>query len=166
MTIWQKTLFVVGTVFVIFGVYLLLEPNLYFCHVQDKRIDKASLYCLINKTRHKNGLQVIKPNVQLEKAAELRAFDIVSYNYFSHQSIEGMSKGEVATKSGYNYKLIGEILARKFNNNKDIFNAWMKSASHSAVILNPYYRDIGITVLSSDKELGNDIVVVGLFGRL
>ena len=166
LNFWQKFLFILGMLFIFLGTFLLIEPYLYFCRVKNEPIDKESLYCLINKARHKQGFRLLKSDSRLEKAAEFRALDIVAHNYFSHQSDSGMSKREAAIKSGYYYKLTGEILAKNFDNNKDIFNAWMKSASHSIVVLNPYYQDIGIAVLNSDRMPEGGIVVVGLFGSL
>lgn len=157
------TLFFLGIVFILTGTFLLLEPSFYFCRTKKGPIDKQSLYCLINKARHKNKLQLLKPNERLEKAAELRALDIVTNNQFSHRLISGRGKEEAVQETNYNYALIGEILARKFFKNKDLFNDWMGSASHSAVILNPHYQDVGISVVDLGK-LPEEKVVVGLFG--
>ena len=146
----QKTIFwfffSLGIFFILLGTALLLEPKFYFCRLKNKPVDKQSLYCLINKTRHKNKLQLLKPNTKLEKAAQIRAFDIIASNQFSHQSVNGKDKKEATLESGYNFILIGEILARKFLNNDDLFGDWMNSASHKANILSNNFTDIGIGV--------------------
>lgn len=156
-------LFFLGIVFILIGTFLLLEPNFYFCRTRKEPIDKQSLYCLVNKARHKNKIRILKPNTKLEKAAKLRAFDIVAQNQFSHRSIGGLEKMETVKQEGYNPITIGEILGQKFHSNEDMFNTWMNSASHSAVILNPHYQDVGISVVDSGK-LPEEKVVVGLFG--
>ncbi len=157
------TVFILGLILVSLGVFLLAQPHLYFCKVNGDSIDKDSLYCLINKVRHKKRLQLFKPNPQLEKAAELRAFDIVAHNQFSHESISGMTQREAVTEAGYQYTNVGEILARQFNTNEEVFNSWINSASHSAIILRPHFQDMGITVFDSGR-LPKEKVVVGLFG--
>lgn len=99
----------------------------------------------------------------LEKAAELRAYDIAIHGTFSHESISGQTATATAKQLGYNYHLIGENLALGDFTNKEVFEEWMRSASHSANILNPEYEDVGIYILA--VEGSNDKVVVSLFGH-
>ena len=157
MNVGPKILFVIGTLLFLSGAFLLIQPHLYFCRVINEPVDKQTLYCLINKERHKKGIQLLEPDLRLERAAKLRVFDIVAHNQFSHESISGQTDNVLALQEGYKYQLIGEILARNFNTTREAFKSWMRSASHSAVILNPHYQDIGIAILDS--------VVVGLEGK-
>lgn len=164
MNRWQKTFFLVGTFLLLFGGFLFIKP--FFCHVNKDAIDKQSLCCLINKTRYKNGLQSLKVNPKLEKVAELRAYDIAVHNQFTHKPTLGRTMGSVALEAGYKYSEIGENLARGFENNGQVFSAWMKSVSHSANILSRKFEEIGIAVVEGNKESHElPIIIVAIFGK-
>ncbi|MFC1727620.1 CAP domain-containing protein [Patescibacteria group bacterium] len=155
--------FIPGIAFLTSSTLLFIRPKLYFCRVKTERIDKQSLYCLINKLRHKSNLQPLNPNPKLERAAELRALDIVTHNQFSHDSISGRDREEALKEANYEWLISGEVLARRFNTNQEVFDGWIKSASHSAIILDSHYQDIGITVMDANK-IPEEKVVVGLLG--
>ena len=159
--LWQKICFVLGIFLFFLGIYLFVKPVL--CIPKKEGIDKQSLYCLINRTRFKKLLLPLSPNKKLEKAAGLRADDIIIHNQFSHKSKSGQNMKNTAKQAGYDQKAIGENLAKGFNTNGEVFNAWMESASHSANILNSKFEDIGIAI---EKDQSREIIVtVSLFGK-
>jgi hypothetical protein len=153
MKLWQKVCFLLGLFLLLLGIFLFIKPLL---------CDKESFYCLHTKQRYLKGIPPLTPNKQLEKAAKLRAYDIAIHNQFSHESISGQTMQAVATQSGYNYKMIGENLAIGDKSNAEYFDLWMKSASHSANILNPKYEDVGIYMLKAGSM--NDRIIVSIFG--
>lgn len=163
MKYWQKICFVLGVFLFFLGIYLFVKPIL--CIPKEEGVDKQSIYCLINKSRFKKLLSPLSTNKKLEKAAELRVFDITVHNQFSHQSISGQSFGETIKSVGYEYQLIGENLARGFSSNQEIINSWLKSASHSANILSDRYEDMGIAIKETDRLPQNEKIIVILFGK-
>jgi len=164
MKLWQKIFLILGILLTSFGIYFYSYFEPLFCKISSDTIDKQSLYCLINQARFKHRLQPYKINFKLEEAAELRAYDMLIHNQFGHKSISGRDMGEVIKMVGYQYSEIGENLARGFKNNKEVFETWMSSASHSANILNKSYREFGIAILDNKRLEGEEKITVNLFG--
>jgi uncharacterized protein YkwD len=71
--------------------------------------------------------------------------------FFAHQSSGGPSLGMRLRRAHYRrYRLAGENLAGgtgAFATPKNIVLAWMASPSHRANMLNPRYREIGLSVM-------------------
>lgn len=126
-------------------------------------ITKISLFNLVNQTRLDAGMAILSKSEKLDKAAELKAEDMVQNGYFSHQSPQGVSPWHWFKLVGYNYKYAGENLAVGFFNSEDVYNAWLSSPSHKENLLNPNYKDVGTAVLGGFGE-NKAIVVVQIFG--
>lgn len=128
-------------------------------------ITTQSLVELTNATREKFGLNTLTINPKLELAAQAKAQDMLSKNYFAHQSPEGLSPWYWFLQSGYQYVYAGENLAINFVNSDEVINAWLNSPTHRANILNPNYKEIGIAVLSVPVSPSqNKTIIVQLFG--
>ena len=67
---------------------------------------------------------------------------------------------------GYEYSVAGENLAKGFNDENNMMNAWLNSPAHKANIAKAEYTDIGVAVI--DGELGgqNVTLVVQVFGKV
>jgi hypothetical protein len=127
-------------------------------------ISRTVLIELTNKERQSLGLNSLEENVLLNKAARLKAQDIITYDYFSHQSPTGITPWYWFKKAGYSYQAAGENLGIGFLDSEEIYQAWDNSPSHRANLLNPKYQDIGIAVLKGDFEGNETTLVVQLFG--
>lgn len=126
-------------------------------------ISKIALETLANQARIQADLQPLAENPQLEKAAQMKAQDMVAQGYFQHTSPTGITPWFWFSKAGYNYKYAGENLAIGFFESQDVFNAWLDSPTHKANILNSNYKEVGTAVLSGFGQNGA-IVVVQEFG--
>ena len=142
--------------------YLIYLPKtIYFAD-----ISSTSLIKLTNQGREALGFGPLTENSQLDKAASLKAQDMIAQDYFAHQSPEGKSPWYWIKSANYDYQYAGENLAIGFLDSEEVYQAWDDSPSHKANLLNPKYQDIGIAVLKGDFQ-GNEIyVVVQLFGSL
>ena len=140
--------------------YLIYLPKtIYFAD-----ISSTSLIKLTNQGREALGFGHLTENSQLDKAASLKAQDMIAQDYFAHQSPEGKSPWYWIKSANYDYQYAGENLAIGFLDSEEVYQAWNNSPSHKANLFNPNYQDIGITVLKGDFQ-GNEIyVVVQLFG--
>ena len=140
--------------------YLIYLPKtIYFAD-----ISSTSLIKLTNQGREALGFGPLTENSQLDKAASLKAQDMIAQDYFAHQSPEGKSPWYWIKSANYDYQYAGENLAIGFLDSEEVYQAWNDSPSHKANLFNPNYQDIGITVLKGDFQ-GNEIyVVVQLFG--
>jgi len=127
-------------------------------------ISRSLLIELTNKERVKMGLNPLRENPLLDRAAFLKAQDILTYDYFSHYSPQGKSPWYWFKVVNYNFQKAGENLGIGFLDSKEIHRAWKNSPSHRENLLNPSYQEIGIAVLSGEFNGNETTVVVQLFG--
>jgi len=80
--------------------------------------------------------------------------------YFSHISPRGKRINTYA--KGYEYRVMGENLARNYTDAGSIIKAWMNSPSHRANILDKEFRETGIGIATAKD---GTIYVVQVFGR-
>lgn len=128
-------------------------------------LNKALLIELTNQERELVGLSDLKENPKLSEAAELKAQDILKYDYFSHQSPQGVTPWYWFKKADYNYQSAGENLAIGFLDSEEVIQGWKNSFSHQENLLNPAFQEIGLAVLKGDFQGGETAVVVQLFGE-
>ncbi len=144
------------------GVVLLvisLPQNIFFADVS-----RAIIMELANKQREDLGLLPLKENPQLNEAALLKAKDMITKNYFGHQSPRGTSPWDWLTNVGYDYQAAGENLGIGFLDSEEIYQAWNDSSSHKANLLNPKYKETGIAILQGYFKGNKTTVVVQFFG--
>ncbi|MEK7124629.1 MAG: CAP domain-containing protein [Patescibacteria group bacterium] len=141
----------------IVALFIPLPQNVFFADLTKIGIVKA-----INENRINSGLNPLNQNEKLDEAALLKAYDMISKGYFSHQSPGGVDPWYWFSRAGYDYKYAGENLAVGFTDSSTLFNAWVGSPSHRDNILNPNYQEVGTAVL--DGFQNNAILVVQLFG--
>ena len=110
--------------------------------------------CLLNAERADRGLATLKPHRSLERAALVHGGDMVEHSYFSHDGRNGSRPAQRIRAAGYLSSdgawRIGENLAwgtGDLATPRAILSAWMASSGHRANILQPAYREIGISVL-------------------
>ena len=112
--------------------------------------DEQEVFNLINKQRTNNGLSALKIDEEVQNVARIKAQDMVSNNYFSHQSPTYGSPFDMLKSYKISYKSAGENIAANSSNTGAV-NAWMNSSGHRANILNSNYNYTGIGVVSSPK---------------
>ncbi|MFH0948721.1 MAG: CAP domain-containing protein [Elusimicrobiota bacterium] len=144
-----------------FPFLIYFQENIFFAD-----ITKSAIVNLINQKRGSLGFQLLKENPALDRAAMLKAQDMMQKGYFSHQSPEGISPWYWFSAAGYQYNIAGENLAIGFLDSAEVYKAWMDSPSHKANILNQNYQDTGIAVLKGDFNGKTTTVVVNLFGKM
>jgi uncharacterized protein YkwD len=129
--------------------------------------------CLLNAERADCGLTALKPDRRLERAALGHAGDMVEHLYFSHDGRNGSRPAQRIRAAGYLSNggawQIGENLAwgtGDLATPRAIMAAWMNSSGHRANILQPAYREIGVTVLAGNpaKRDGAGATFVTEFG--
>ncbi len=121
-----------------------------------------------NAQRVKDGLTPLKLNKSLDLAAENKAKNMASLDYWSHNTPSGQPPWVFVTAQNYSYQELGENLATGFSNESSTINAWMASAEHRANILNKDFSQIGLGVAqSSDYKAaggGPMTIVVAFYG--
>jgi uncharacterized protein YkwD len=115
---------------------------------------REAILCLINRTRAEHSLEPLKPNGQLEAAAEDHNAEMLQVDYFAHVAPDGETPVDRIKKTGYIASesagyVIGENLAwgtYSLSTPKAIVEAWIASPGHLANILESRYTETGIGV--------------------
>ena len=105
---------------------------------------------MINKQRTNNGLSALKEDAEVQKVARIKAQDMVSNNYFAHESPTYGTPFQMLKNFNISYKTAGENIAANSSNSSAV-TAWMNSSGHKANILNSNFNYTGIGVVSSNK---------------
>lgn len=119
---------------------------------------------LTNEERADEALPALRRSSVLDEAARLKAQDMAQNQYFSHYSPTGVSPWHWFATAEYNFVHAGENLAIHFTDSSEVVEAWMKSPTHRANIVNKNYREIGVGTAEGTYEGYKTIYVVQLFG--
>lgn len=126
--------------------------------------DSRDIITITNEIRSTNQLKSLKANALLDLAAEEKLNDMALNEYFAHTSPSGITPWFWIKKAEYQYRIAGENLAIGFTTPKDTVQAWLKSQSHKANLLNPQYQDMGVAVKGVKIKENQGILVVQMFG--
>ena len=126
----------------------------------------GDLQSATNAQRAANGVGALALNGQLNAAAQSKANDMATRNYWSHNTPEGQEPWIFFSAAGYSYTTAGENLAYGFSTSADTVTGWMNSPPHKANLLNTGFRDVGFGFANSDNYQGNgqQTIVVAMYG--
>ncbi|MCE9644004.1 CAP domain-containing protein [Candidatus Parcubacteria bacterium] len=122
----------------------------------------GALAAFSNEARSEAALPALRPDAHLAKAALLKAEDMASRGYFSHQTPEGQEPWIFLEKAGYDYSYAGENLAVNFSDSQDVTDAWLLSPTHRANLLNADFSEVGFGVATGTYQ-GREAVFVVQF---
>jgi uncharacterized protein YkwD len=117
-----------------------------------RTVNAAEMVRLVNHARVAHGLAPLRVDAALSRAALAHSRDMVSRHYFSHTSPGGASQAARARRAGYSTSgclswVVAEAIGwsgRFVGTPRAVFDSWMRSAYHRAVILGRRWRDVGI----------------------
>ncbi len=146
--------------------------------VEGSEITADNIFKAVNAERKKVTAYYIgelKRNSELDKAAMLRAQDMLQNRYFSHNSPSGKYYVEFIAETKYDTSSdssgSGENLALDNRTTEEVIKAWINSPLHYANILTTWYEDTGIAVVDGmpcyDKNLNATVsckLIVQIFG--
>src|SRR3989344_8471861 len=127
-------------------------------------IDQKRLIELTNAERAKQGLSAVSENAALDQAAQMKAQNMFSENYWAHFAPSGKSPWDFIQSAGYRFTYAGENLAKNFYNSDDVVVAWMNSPTHKDNLLNSKYKEIGIAVVDGVLNGQQTTLIVQMFG--
>lgn len=129
-------------------------------------VNAASLLIDSNQARTRNGQTELRINPQLAAAAQAKAQDMASHDYWSHITPDGNTPWKFIDATGYSYQKAGENLAYGFADSDDVVKGWMNSATHKANLLDANYKDVGFGIVNSPDFRGDgpETIVVALYG--
>lgn len=80
---------------------------------------------------------------RLEAAAAHHAADMARHAYIDHTGRDGSDPGDRARRAGYDWRRIGENLARYQQTVDGVVEAWLESPGHCRQLLDPRYVEMG-----------------------
>ncbi len=125
----------------------------------------AVLADLTNQDRLASNTSKLAWNNNLEKAAKLKAEDMLANGYFAHTSPDGVTPWHWLKEVNYNFIYAGENLAVDFTESANVQRAWLNSPKHRENILNSNFTEIGIATVDGYFEGKNTTFVVEFFGK-
>lgn len=126
----------------------------------EAELSPAEVIRLTNQERVKRGLEPLRIDPQLSRAAEAKARDMMAAQYYDHAQWQRFIR-----TSGYNYCSAGENLALNFTDASELVNAWLGSPAHRDNLLKSRYREIGVAVVRGRYKTVEDATfVVQFFG--
>lgn len=120
------------------------------CKNDDLSTEERDTLDLINQYRNENGLQSLKPVVELQRVAKLKAEDIVNNDYFAHDSDTLGTPFEMLEANNVEYGVAGENLAGN-TTPKNAVQEWINSQDHRDNILDERFGYTGICVIDSEE---------------
>ena len=128
-------------------------------------ISADDLLSRVNKIRVHNNLSPLSMSPLLALAAESKASDMLSKNYWAHFAPDGStSPWSFIKESGYSYVYAGENLAKGYSDSESIVTAWMNSPTHKANIMSSNYKDMGFAIVPGRLMGEETVLVVQFFG--
>lgn len=102
----------------------------------------------INRVRHAHGLRPLRFAPSLGRAAAGHARSMARLGYFAHESADGTSPFSRIERY-YRGSAIGETLLWRYPDlsPQQAVSMWLGSPPHRAILLNPGFREIGVSAV-------------------
>lgn len=119
-----------------------------------------------NEERKQHELGELALSERLSKAAQAKAEDMASRDYWSHNTPDGNPPWNFIKAFGYSYASAGENLAYGFEGNDSTVAGWMGSTPHRINMLNGAYKDVGFGMANAEnyQGTGEQTIIVALYG--
>ncbi|HTS72695.1 MAG TPA: CAP domain-containing protein [Gaiellaceae bacterium] len=121
---------------------------------------QSALVAKVNALRAAHGLATLRVVTSLRSAATFHSTEMAKVGYFSHNSANGTSFAKriasFYTLSGYQRWAVGENLlwASPDVGAVQAMKLWMNSAPHRQNLLDPRWRDMGLSAVHSTSAPG------------
>ncbi|MBT4121493.1 hypothetical protein HOE31_00900, partial [bacterium] len=119
---------------------------------------------LTNNIRTNLNKGTLSINTTLQQAAIDKAEDMIINQYFAHISPDGIGLRNFLLNNNLGYKVAGENLALGYSSAEEVVDAWTKSPTHYANLIDNDYTEIGVGMLSGNYK-GYDTTIVAQFFR-
>jgi uncharacterized protein YkwD len=136
-------------------------------------IANNTLLTATNQKRTASGVASLAYNAKLTSAAQTKANDMATRNYWSHNTPEGTPPWAFITNAGYSYSIAGENLAYGFRitntntstNEIGVIDGWMASPTHKENLLNGKFTEVGFGIANapSYQGLSQQTIVVAMY---
>ncbi len=123
------------------------------------------IIAMTNDLRSGLSLNPLKEDADLSMAAYDKAQDMLIGQYFAHTGPDGRSVRDWLGAVGYSYAVAGENLAMGFAEPRQVVDAWIKSPTHYANLVDPDYSEIGVGMTSGSYHGEETTLVAQYFGE-
>jgi uncharacterized protein YkwD len=137
--------------------FAMLIPSVVFVMPDVLASEENKLLTLTNNLRTQQGLPALSGMVALHVSSDLKATDMADLHYFSHTNPKGYGLAHYLSTAGYRYETAGENLAMGFSSAEEIFSGWVKSPTHYANLIDPDFKEFGVSMESGTY---NDLATV------
>lgn len=128
-----------------------------------ENISSADLLSDTNARRAEERLQPLQVSDELNRAAFLKAQDMLQKQYWAHAAPDGTQPWKWLGDVGYNYSHAGENLAKNFRSADAVTTAWMDSPEHRANVLSTNYHEVGFAVVDGTMDGKPISLVVAMY---
>jgi uncharacterized protein YkwD len=118
-------------------------------------ITSTQLLADTNTQRNNGKESPLQLNTLLTEAAQGKADDMVTRNYWSHNTPDGRTPWSFINAAGYQFAAAGENLAYGFESSDSIMNGWMNSAEHRVNVLDDVFTQVGFGIAKSPNFQGH-----------
>jgi len=133
------------------------------------RMQTQALLSDTNNERVQAQVPALTENAQLDQAAQAKAKDMATRDYWSHDTPDGNPPWVFVTSQNYTYQKLGENLAAGFDNEQAAINGWMGSPHHKENLLDANFSQVGFGVAQSADYTaaggGPMTIVVAFYGK-
>ncbi|MFT8888768.1 MAG: CAP domain-containing protein [Ethanoligenens sp.] len=112
---------------------------------------ESEVVTLVNQQRAANDLGALTVNASLANMARVKSQDMITNNYFAHQSPTYGSPFDMMKQFGISFTAAGENIAYGQPTAQSVMDAWMNSPGHRANILNSSYTQIGVGAVKNSN---------------
>lgn len=127
-------------------------------------ISNTTIVALTNIQRSTSGLEPLAWNGSLAQSAALKAQDMCTKDYWSHDSPDGLTPWTFMDRAGYAYISAGENLAKNFSSDEAVVTGWMNSPGHRANILKAGFTETGVASVNCTLQGQSTTLVVAHYG--
>ncbi len=144
--------------------FAMLIPSVVFVMPDVLQGEESKLLTLTNNLRAQKGIAPLTAMVPLHVSSDLKATDMADLHYFSHTSPKGYGLAHYLSTAGYRYETAGENLAMGFSSAEEIFSGWVKSPTHYANLIDPDFKEFGVSMESGTYNDLSTVYVAQHFG--
>ncbi len=80
---------------------------------------------------------------RLEVAAQRHSRDMAATDRFDHRGSDGLGTGDRVRRAGYDWRVVGENIARYQQTVAEVVEDWVESPAHCRQLLDPRFLEIG-----------------------
>ncbi len=110
-------------------------------------LDAAQAEDMINAYRAKNGLNPLRLNANLIRAAQIHSQDLSRADRISHYGSDGSDTLERVERTGYRPRLTAENVGTGQRSLNEVIKGWKNSRDHNANLLLPDAEEFGIAMV-------------------